>query len=124
MVTLTIAFCLQFEQLKGATTDTDLESRWEDIKPELTELCSRINLFPCPTVKHRLCQSEIAQKLACIVGGIAQTNPHINACNLVRLSLEKLPLPPEYAQSLMRTLINIFVANQDEDQQMAYENNY
>lgn len=120
MLILSLLFS-QFEQLKGATTDEDLENRWEDIKPELTELCSRINLFPCPTVKHRLCQSEIAQKLACIVGGIAQTNPHINACNLVRLSLEKLPLPPEYAQNLMRTLINIFVANQDEDQQiMAY----
>lgn len=114
---------MQFEQLKNATTDEDLECRWENIKPELTELCSRINLFPCPTVKHRLCQSEIAQKLACIVGGIAQTNPHINACNLVRLSLEKLPLPPEYAQNLMRTLINIFVTQQDEDH-MAYESGY
>lgn len=118
---------MQFEQLKGASTDEELENKWEDIKPELTELCSRINLFPCPTVKHRLCQSEIAQKLACIMGGIAQTNPHINACNLVRLSLEKLPLPQEYEQNLMRTLINIFVANQEEEEdvgegsQMIYE---
>lgn len=112
---------MQFEQLKGASTDEELENKWEDIKPELTELCSRINLFPCPTVKHRLCQSEIAQKLACIVGGIAQTNPHINACNLMRLSLEKLPLPQEYAQNLMRTLINISGANQEDD--MIYEYN-
>lgn len=112
---MTFVSPFQFEKLKEASTDDELETKWEDIKPELTELCSRINLFPCPTMKHRLCQSEIAQKLACIVGGIAQTNPQINACNLVRLSLEKLPLPQEYAQNLMRTLINIFVANQDED---------
>lgn len=103
---------LQFENLKNAASNEEIEIKWEILKPILTELCSRINLFPCPTAKHRLCQSEISQKLVCIVGGIIQANSdEINPCQLVRMSLEKLPLPLEYAQNELRMVIDSFAVD-------------
>lgn len=86
--------------------DKDIETRWEGLKPQLSELCSRINLFPCPTAKHRLCQSEIAQGLAILVNGIDIINPEINPCLLVKTALEKLPLPEEYAKQKIRALLD------------------
>lgn len=82
-----------------------METAWQQLKPLLSELCSRINLFPCPTAKHRLCQSEIAQRLANLVSGVQLLCPEIDSCTLLRIILEKLPLPQEYAKQKMRTLL-------------------
>ena len=93
------------------SADGDLETRWEGIKPQLADLCSRINLLPCPTSKHRLCQSEIAQRLACLVHGILVTSPYLNSCLFIKMALEKLPLPQEYAQYEVRTLLDTFLTD-------------
>lgn len=89
--------------------ESDIETRWESLKPQLADLCSRINLLPCPTAKHRLCQSEIAQKLACLVRGILLTCPILNPCLLIKIALEKLPLPQEFAQQELRVLLDTLV---------------
>lgn len=100
--------------------ESDLVSHWEGLKPQLDELCSRINLFPCPTAKHRLCQSEISQRLACLVRGILMTSPHLNPCLLIKVALEKLPLPQEYAQKELKFFIDsVMVENfQHTDEQI------
>uniref|UniRef100_A0A1B0D922 Nuclear pore complex protein Nup98-Nup96 n=1 Tax=Phlebotomus papatasi TaxID=29031 RepID=A0A1B0D922_PHLPP len=109
----------KFESLK-MVAESDLVSHWEGLKPQLDELCSRINLFPCPTAKHRLCQSEISQRLACLVRGILMTSPHLNPCLLIKVALEKLPLPQEYAQKELKFFIDsVMVENfQHTDEQM------
>lgn len=84
----------------------DIETRWEGLKPQLSELCSRINLFPCPTSKHRLCQSEIAQGLAILVSGMEIICTDINSCELVNMALEKLPLPEEYSKRKVRNVMD------------------
>lgn len=86
--------------------ERDIESRWEGLKPQLSELCSRINLFPCPTSKHRLCQSEIAQGLAVLVNGMEILCNESNPCVLVKRALEKLPLPEEFAKQQVRALLD------------------
>lgn len=85
--------------------ERDIETRWEGLKPQLSELCSRINLFPCPTAKHRLCQSEIAQGLAILVNGMEILSNEINPCLMLKKSLEKLPLPEEFAKQKIRALL-------------------
>lgn len=95
----------QIESLK-TIHERDIETRWEGLKPQLSELCSRINQFPCPTSKHRLCQSEIAQGLAILVNGMEILSADINPCLLVKTALEKLPLPEEYAKQKMRSLLD------------------
>lgn len=96
---------LQIESLK-TIHERDIETRWEGLKPQFSELCSRIEQFPCPTPKHRLCQSEIAQGLAILVNGMEILSSNINPCLLVQKALEKLPLPEEYAKQKMRTLLD------------------
>lgn len=100
----------KFESLK-TIHQGDIETRWESLKPQLADLCSRISLFPCPTSKHRLCQSEIAQKLACLVRAVVVTCPDINPCRLIKMALDKLPLPQEYAQQELRVLLETYVSD-------------
>lgn len=95
---------VQFEMLK-TVDERDIEVSWEQLKAPLSELCSRINLFPCPTHKHRLCQSEIAQRLANLVSGVRLMCPELNACALLKVMLEKLPLPQEYAKQKFKALL-------------------
>lgn len=97
-----------FPQIESLKTihERDIETRWEGLKSQLSELCSRINQFPCPTSKHRLCQSEMAQGLAILVNGREILFNNINPCLIVKKALEKLPLPEEYAKQKMRSLLD------------------
>lgn len=88
----------------------DVETNWEALKPQISDLCSRISLFKCPTAKHRLCQSEISQKLACLVHGVLLKGD-VDPCLVIKMSLEKLPLPQEYAQKELRVLLDRYVVD-------------
>lgn len=90
-------------------TDADIEARWENLKPQLVDLCSRINLLPCPTSRHRLAQSEIAQNLAYLIRGVLIVCPNLNPCLIIKVALERLPLPQEFAQQELRLLLNTLV---------------
>lgn len=70
-----------------------------------------IRFFPCPTVKHRLCQSEIAKKLAFIIRKFyASSNIHgIQSGALLRAALDKLPLPQETCQQEMKHIMTAFL---------------
>lgn len=81
----------------------------EQLKPKLSELCSVIKLFPCPTSKHRLCQSEISQKLAFIIRSFYATAYSENSCALMRIALDKLPLSQEYARQELRHVLTAFL---------------
>ncbi|XP_055923020.1 nuclear pore complex protein Nup98-Nup96 [Eupeodes corollae] len=98
----------KFKSLKNLH-EGDIEARWENLKPQLADLCSRINLLPCPTPKHRLCQSEIAQSLACLVRGVLVVCPSLNPCLTIKIALERLPLPQEFAQQELRALLDALV---------------
>ncbi|XP_067619448.1 nuclear pore complex protein Nup98-Nup96 isoform X2 [Eurosta solidaginis] len=111
----------KFKSLKTLKTEADIEARWENLKPQLADLCSRINLLPCPTAKHRLCQSEIAQNLACLVRGVLLVCPVLNPCLIIKIALERLPLPQEFAQQELRALLDTLV--EDLAKVNAIENN-
>lgn len=95
----------QYESLK-TIHERDIETRWEGLKPQLNELCSRISLFPCPTSKHRLCQSEIAQRLANLISGMRIVCPELNPLVEMKWTLGKLPLPQEYALQKLRSFLD------------------
>lgn len=82
-----------------------------ELSPRLSELCSVIRLFPCPTPKHRLCQCEIAKQLAFIIRNFyATSNAYGNQAGvLMRTALERLPLPQEYAQQEMKHILAAFL---------------
>ncbi|XP_055631549.1 nuclear pore complex protein Nup98-Nup96 [Toxorhynchites rutilus septentrionalis] len=102
----------KFDLIRDAIDDEVAEARLEELKPKLSDLCSVIKMFPCPTPKHRLCQSEIAQRLAYLIRSFFAQDPRINSCALMRNALEKLPLPQEYALEELRHMLSAFL---DED---------
>ncbi|XP_053682559.1 nuclear pore complex protein Nup98-Nup96 [Sabethes cyaneus] len=99
----------KFDLIRDAIDDDVAEARLEELKPKLSDLCSVIKMFPCPTPKHRLCQSEIAQRLAYLIRSFFSQDPRINSCALMRSALEKLPLPQEYALEELRHMLNAFL---------------
>lgn len=100
----------QFDLIRDAIDDEVAEARLEQLKPKLSDLCSVIKMFPCPTPKHRLCQSEIAQRLAYLIRSFFVSDPRINSCALLRSALEKLPLPQEYALEELQHMLGAFLA--------------
>ncbi|XP_070502956.1 nuclear pore complex protein Nup98-Nup96 [Chironomus tepperi] len=83
----------------------------QQLSPLLSDLCSSIKLFPCPTPKHRLCQCEIAKQLAFIIRNFyATSNAYGNqAFSMIRTALEKLPLPQEFAQQELKHVLTTFL---------------
>ncbi|XP_038105897.1 nuclear pore complex protein Nup98-Nup96 [Culex quinquefasciatus] len=100
----------KFDLIRDAIDDEVAEARLEQLKPKLSDLCSVIKMFPCPTPKHRLCQSEIAQRLAYLIRSFFVSDPRINSCALLRSALEKLPLPQEYALEELQHMLGAFLA--------------
>lgn len=100
----------KFDLIRDAIDDDVAEARLEQLKPKLSDLCSVIKMFPCPTPKHRLCQSEIAQRLAYLIRSFFAPDPRINSCALLRSALEKLPLPQEYALEELRHMLGAFLS--------------
>jgi nuclear pore complex protein Nup98-Nup96 len=101
----------EFEAITMATHEDHqvLELRLEALKLKLSDLCSVIKLFPCPTSKHRLCQSEISLKLLFLIRKFFTADPYVNSCALMRIALDKLPLPQEYAQQEQRHMLSAFL---------------
>lgn len=103
---------MKFSQFKNiGELDFDADLFLEQISPKLSELCSVIRLFPCPTPKHRLTQCEIAKELAYIIRKFyANSAAYGNqACALMRTALERLPLPQEFAQQELKHVLRTFM---------------
>ncbi|XP_043467804.1 nuclear pore complex protein Nup98-Nup96 [Leptopilina heterotoma] len=84
----------------------------ELLQPQLTSLCAKISLFPCPTAKHRLCQAEIAKRtlqLARSLLMLQSNDSKLTGKVLVHL-ISQLPLPEDYTQQELRPIINIYAA--------------
>ncbi|XP_060650222.1 nuclear pore complex protein Nup98-Nup96 isoform X1 [Drosophila nasuta] len=96
----------KFKQIHNVSSIEDIHARWENLKPQLSEICSRISLLPCPTSKHRLCQSEISKSLSCLVHGICIVCPELEPCAVLKMALERLPMPQEYSTKELNSLLD------------------
>lgn len=102
----------QVDKLNTLSED-HFEQTLDELKTKFGDICSVIKLFPCPTAKHRLCQSEIAQRLAFLIRSFyASDNSFGERCHLLKLALDKLPLSPEYAKSELKHLLSAFLDEQ------------
>ncbi|XP_063987774.1 nuclear pore complex protein Nup98-Nup96 [Diachasmimorpha longicaudata] len=85
--------------------------RLEMLQPQLSSLCTKINLFPCTTAKLTLCQAEIAKRTLHLARSLLMMQPNDDRSTtrvLVHL-VSQLPLPEDYAQQELRPLINMCV---------------
>ncbi|XP_051164466.1 nuclear pore complex protein Nup98-Nup96 [Leptopilina boulardi] len=82
----------------------------ELLQPQLTSLCAKISLFPCPTAKHRLCQAEIAKRTLQLARSLLMLQSNdikLTGKVLVHL-ISQLPLPEDYTQQELRPIINMY----------------
>ncbi|XP_026470889.1 nuclear pore complex protein Nup98-Nup96-like [Ctenocephalides felis] len=84
----------------------------EILQPRLSSLCSRVILLPCPTSKHRLCQSEISKKIIGIVRGIVMQANQADSRAILKV-ISQLPMPEDYSQHELRSMIDNFTINFD-----------
>lgn len=96
----------KFKHIHNVNSVEDIQARWENLKPQLSEICSRISLLPCPTSKHRLCQSEIAKSLSCLVNGMCIVCPELEPCVVLKMALERLPMPQEFSTKELNNLLD------------------
>uniref|UniRef100_A0A182PA24 Nuclear pore complex protein Nup98-Nup96 n=1 Tax=Anopheles epiroticus TaxID=199890 RepID=A0A182PA24_9DIPT len=101
-----------FEVIQDAMDEADVEQRLEGLKAKLSELCSVVRLFPCPTPKHTLLRSEIAQRLAYLVRTHYADDPQISGSALMRGALERLPLPEEHVLEELNHMLRAFMAEE------------
>ncbi|XP_035891402.1 nuclear pore complex protein Nup98-Nup96 [Anopheles stephensi] len=102
----------KFELLKDVMDEDLMEQRLESLKPKLSELCSVIKMFPCPTPKHTLLQSEIAQRLAFLIRTHYADDPQISGSTLMRGALERLPLPEEHVLEELDHMLRAFLVEE------------
>uniref|UniRef100_A0A8W7PUU7 Nuclear pore complex protein Nup98-Nup96 n=1 Tax=Anopheles coluzzii TaxID=1518534 RepID=A0A8W7PUU7_ANOCL len=102
----------QLEVMQEAMDEAVVEQRLEGLKPKLSELCSVLRMFPCPTPKHRLLQSEIAQRLAYLIRTHYADDPQISGSALMRGALERLPLPEEHVLEELDHMLRAFMAEE------------
>ncbi|XP_017031633.1 nuclear pore complex protein Nup98-Nup96 [Drosophila kikkawai] len=103
----------KFNQIQHTKNIADINARWENLKPQLSELCSRIALLPCPTSKHRLCQSEISQSISYLVHGMCIVCPNTELSSVLKVALERLPLPQEFSSKELRVLLEELLDNME-----------
>lgn len=102
----------QFKSLSNNDENYNEYEFLDMISQKFTDLFSVIKLFPCPTPKHRLTQCEIAKELAFIMRNFYANNSlyeNHQSSALLRTSLDKLPLPQEYAQQELKYVLKTFM---------------
>ncbi|XP_012217704.1 nuclear pore complex protein Nup98-Nup96 isoform X3 [Linepithema humile] len=97
--------------LKSASDYCGITYQLEALKPRLTSLCYKIDQFPCPTAKHRLCQAEIAKRTLHLTRNLMllEKNEKKSVTKLLVRLISQLPLPEDYAQQELRPIVNMRV---------------
>lgn len=81
--------------------------RIEKLKPQITSLCSRVSSLAVETAKDRLCQSEIAKKVAHLMRAtlaLESGSGSSTSSRMLAQHLSQLPMPEDYALQELRTL--------------------
>ncbi|XP_033343033.1 nuclear pore complex protein Nup98-96 isoform X1 [Megalopta genalis] len=98
---------MDIESLLRGADPHEITYKLELLRPRLTCLCLKINQFPCPTAKHRLCQAEIAKRTLHLARSLLQANE--NKSTVILQLVLQLPLPEDYAQQELRPIVNMRV---------------
>ncbi len=81
----------------------------EKLRPQVTSLCSRVNSLPVTNAKERLCQSEIAKKIAHLTRAVLSLDEEkegssTSQSEILAQNLSQLPLPDDYMLQELRIL--------------------
>uniref|UniRef100_A0A0K2U919 Nuclear pore complex protein Nup98-Nup96 n=1 Tax=Lepeophtheirus salmonis TaxID=72036 RepID=A0A0K2U919_LEPSM len=97
--------------LKEKRDDSSITFFIEKLKPKVISLCSRISKLRTETAKERLCQSEIAKRMAYLMRAVLTADfsnggetSKAMASRILAETLTQLPLPDDYALHELRNL--------------------
>ena len=100
---------LKVRELLEKRDETNVAYDIQTLRPKVMSLCARINSLPVTCAKERLCQSEIAKKMAHLTRVVLQLQGDDEQSHTEVLSqiLAQLPLPDDYMLQELRTLNRI-----------------
>ena len=99
---------LKVRELLEKRDEANLTYDIQTLRPKVLSLCKRINSLPVTNAKERLCQSEIAKKMAYLTRAILNLQGEKqNQTEILAQNLAQLPLPDDYMLQELRTLNRI-----------------
>ena len=108
---------LKIRELVEKRDETSVAYDIQTLRPKVMSLCGRIKSLPVNCAKERLCQSEIAKKMAHLArvvlelddsaatGGTSSSRE--NQTEILAQNLAQLPLPDDYMLQELRTINRI-----------------
>ena len=105
-----ISVDLKIHELLEKRDEEHLAFELENLRGTVLSLCQRIKILPVPNAKAKLCQSEIAKKMAYLTRIVLLQNPDQNKSShseILAQNLAQLPLPDDYMLQELRTLNRI-----------------
>lgn len=99
---------LKVRELLEKRDEANVAYEIETLRPKIMSLCARINSLPITCAKERLCQSEIAKKMAHLTRVVLNLQGEdANQAEILAQNLAQLPLPDDYMLQELRTLNRI-----------------
>ena len=103
---------LKIRDLIEKRDETSVAYDIQTLRPKVMSLCGRIKSLPVNCAKERLCQSEIAKKMAHLARVVLDLDSQSgasqeNVSEILAQNLALLPLPDDYMLQELRTLNRI-----------------
>ena len=105
---------LKIRELLEKRDETSVAYDIQTLRPKVMSLCGRIKSLPVNCAKERLCQSEIAKKMAHLARVVLDLEANAsgstsqeNQTEILAQNLAQLPLPDDYMLQELRTLNRI-----------------
>ena len=103
---------LKIRDLIEKRDETSVAYDIQTLRPKVMSLCGRIKSLPVNCAKERLCQSEIAKKMAHLARVVLDLDSESgasqeNQTEILAQNLAQLPLPDDYMQQELRMLNRI-----------------
>ena len=103
---------LKIRDLIEKRDETSVAYDIQTLRPKVMSLCGRIKSLPVNCAKERLCQSEIAKKMAHLARVVLDLDSESgasqeNQTEILAQNLAQLPLPDDYMLQELRTLNRI-----------------
>ena len=104
-ITIDLKIC----ELLEKRDEENLAFELENLRGTVLSLCQRIKILPVPNAKSKLCQSEIAKKMAHLTRIVLQNSNSGKSSHseILAQNLAQLPLPDDYMLQELRTLNRI-----------------
>ncbi|XP_014213308.1 nuclear pore complex protein Nup98-Nup96 isoform X2 [Copidosoma floridanum] len=104
-----ITIITEINELLKNKSNLDVMYSLELLRPQLISLCTNIKMFPSNSSKNRLCQAEMSKRILQLAKGLLMSSSEEDNSNFFIQFVSQLPLPEDYAQQELRSVINGFV---------------